>query len=139
MMSEVQFKCTCGACAVKAVGDPVMQVYCHCDDCQAAAGGPYVARSIYPKGQVEVVSGETRSWTYKTNTRTFCARCGVTLFSEPPGDRFTGCNAALFPAGAFKPTAHIQCQSAMVPVKDDLPHYRDWPPGVGGTGELVGW
>lgn len=129
----IQFQCPCGASTVEAAGEPAMQIYCHCDDCQAASGDPFVARALYPKGTVKIVAGETRSWIYKTNRRTFCANCGVTLTTEPKGDRLIACNASLYPAGAFKPTAHLQCQNAVIPLKDDLPHYRAW------SGDLISW
>jgi hypothetical protein len=42
-MKKTEIQCLCGAIKVQIKGDPVEQFYCHCDDCQAASGGPYGA------------------------------------------------------------------------------------------------
>jgi hypothetical protein len=47
--------------------------------------------------------------------------------------------ANLLPEGTFKPTFHIQCQHALRPVRDDLPHYKGYPAPFGGTDETVNW
>lgn len=45
----------------------------------------------------------------------------------------------LLPKGLFKPAFHIQCQHALLPVRDDLPHYKGFPPLFGGSDEQVPW
>jgi len=138
-LAEVQYRCACGACSVHAKGEALLSLYCHCDDCRASAGSPLVARALFPKASVKVVSGETRTWTYKTNARTFCATCGVILFSEPASGHGLGLNAALFPAGVFKPTMHVYCRFALAPVNDGLVHFSDVPKEYGGSGATVDW
>jgi hypothetical protein len=34
---------------------------------------------------------------------------------------------------------HLQCRFAVLPVKDDLPHYSDFPARFGGSDETVPW
>ena len=53
--------------------------------------------------------------------------------------RQIGIKANLFPAGVFKPTFHENCRYAVVPVEDELPHYKGYPAAFGGTDETVGW
>ncbi len=42
-MTKVQ--CRCGAVAVEISAEPIVQFYCHCDDCQAVHGGAYWIKS----------------------------------------------------------------------------------------------
>lgn len=137
--TDLRFQCACGNCSVHATGEALLSLYCHCDDCRVSAGSPMVARALFPKESVTVESGETRTWTYKTNARTFCADCGVILYSEPASGHGLGLNATLFPEGAFKPTMHVYCGFAVTPVKDNLVHFNDVPKEYGGSGETVDW
>jgi hypothetical protein len=59
------------------------------------------------------------------------------LFAEVPGYNFRGVNGAVFPAGAFAPGFHVQCRFAANPVADELPHFKDLPVRMGGSGELI--
>lgn len=134
-----EISCLCGDTKVAIDGEPVGQFYCHCDDCQAVFGAAYIGVSLYPKDTVRVTQGNPASWKYKTNTRYRCPQCGTFLFSDPPRAPFYGVKANLLPEGVFKPTAHIQCQYAVLPVVDDLPHYKAFPAAVGGSDEQVHW
>ena len=42
-MTTLTTTCRCGAVQLTMSGEPVVQLYCHCDDCRAAHGGAYVA------------------------------------------------------------------------------------------------
>ena len=137
-MAGFEFKCPCGACTVSVSGEPTAQLYCHCDDCQASAGAPFVARALYPPGSVTLQSGEVKGWTYKTQERFVCANCGVMLYSYPGGGKVEAVNASLLPEGVFQPQMHIQCKEAVMPVKDALPHFAGWGP-MAGDSEQVDW
>lgn len=50
-----------------------------------------------------------------------------------------GVSGYLLPADKFEPTFHNQCQYAVAPVKDDLPHFKGLPATFGGTDETVDW
>ncbi len=50
----------------------------------------------------------------------------------------TDVSAAVIPALPFKPALHVNYQETVLPMKDGLPKYRDFPPAFGGTGELIG-
>jgi hypothetical protein len=39
----------------------------------------------------------------------------------------------------LKPAFHTHCQHAVLPVKDDLPHFKNLPARFGGTDETVDW
>ena len=38
-------KCRCGAVELEISAEPIVQFYCHCDDCQAVHGGAYARNS----------------------------------------------------------------------------------------------
>jgi hypothetical protein len=43
--------------------------------------------------------------------------------------------ATLLPRGTFQPAFHMQCQHALLPVRDALPHDKGYPAMFGGTDE----
>jgi hypothetical protein len=136
MITTVQ--CSCGAVQMQLTGKPVMQYFCHCDDCQAVHGKAY-PMSLYPAPAVSVVRGDTAVFTLRTSPRTKCKQCGTYLFAEVPGNPVRGVNAELLPAGMFNPEFHIQCRYAAVPIQDDLPHYKGTPARFRGSDELMQW
>jgi hypothetical protein len=136
-MTEIQ--CRCGATHVELTGEPIAQFFCHCDDCQAVHGAAYVPVSMYPAAAVKVTRGEPSAWQLRSMPRRTCPECGTRIFAEPPGLGICGVSGALLPQGTFNPTFHIQCQFAVRPVRDDLPHFRGLPPQFGGSNERVDW
>jgi hypothetical protein len=78
-------------------------------------------------------------WRRKSNDRSRCAQCGTPLFAEIPGMGVRGVNGYLLPPERFVPAFHIQCQHAVRPVRDGLPHYKGFPGRFGGTDETVAW
>ena len=136
-MFETQ--CRCGAIGLRISGDPVLQLYCHCDDCQAAHGAAYVAAAIFPAQAIEAVRGKPTPMVVKTTQRMRCADCGAYLYSELPGVGMRSVSAYLLPRGSFKPQFHVQCAHAVLPVVDDLPHYRGFPAAFGGAETFVDW
>jgi hypothetical protein len=134
-------QCQCGAVKVEVEGEPVAQFYCHCDDCQSVHGAGYIPVMMFPATAVKIVQGELGDWMRKVTPRRTCRACGVRMFAEPLGGKMgvVGVLANLFPKGRFKPTFHCQCQHAMLPVRDGLPHYKGFPSMWGGSDEKVEW
>jgi len=135
----VQIRCWCGAVRAELSGEPVVQFYCHCDDCQTVHGAAYVGVALYPLDALRVTDGDLVASVYRTLPRERCARCATQLFAKVNGQPLVGVKANLLPAGKFQPSFHIRCRHAVLPVVDSLPHYRDVPPEFGGDGERVGW
>ena len=138
-MTTIDAKCRCGAIALKITGRPLVQLYCHCDDCQAAHGAAYVASAIYRASAVEGARGKPVPMVVKATPRMRCEDCGVYLFSEIASVGLRSVSAYLLPRGAFHPQFHVQCQHAILPVVDNLPHYKAFPAAFGGAEEFVGW
>jgi hypothetical protein len=138
-MAAIDTHCRCGAVALRLHGEPAVQLYCHCDDCQAAHDAAYVRAAVYPAAAVELLRGEPATWALKTTPRRRCADCGTHLFAELPQAGMRSVNAYLLPEGAFRPQFHVQCQYAALPVVDGLPHYKGFPAAFGGREEFVAW
>jgi hypothetical protein len=124
---------------LELTGDPIVQFFCHCDDCQAVHGAAYVPESVYPADAVRVVRGSPGMWRLKRNPRATCPTCGARLFIDVLSLGLRGVNGYLMPQGEFNATFHVQCQFAVNPVADALPHYKSRPARFGGTDETVDW
>lgn len=135
----VEISCTCGAVKLRLEGEPVDQFYCHCDDCQAATGSPYVAAAVYPASALIRVEGGTDVWTLRDMPRHRCRVCGTHMWVEVPGQNLIGVRGERLPPGRFRPAFHIHCRYARLPVADALPHYAGLPPQWGGSDERVAW
>jgi len=137
-VTDTYVRCACGAVQVQLAGEPMVQYFCHCDDCQTVHGKANPV-ALYPVSAATVTHGETDALTLKTTPRTRCSRCGTFLFAEVPGHPVRGLNAELLPLGRFKPQFHVHCRYAATPIEDDLPHYKDTPTSFRGSGELMSW
>jgi hypothetical protein len=138
-MTTIDAQCRCGAIGLKIQGRPAVQLYCHCDDCQAAHGAAYVPAAIYPSHSLEVVRGTPMAMVVKSTERMRCSACGTYLFAELPQVGMRSLSAYLLPKGAFEPQFHVQCRHAILPIVDRLPHYSGFPAAFGGAEEFVAW
>lgn len=132
-------RCNCGAVTLEIGAEPVAQIHCHCKDCQRAHGAAYVSSAIYPAGAVTVVSGTLVPFVLQRTKRLRCSVCGMHMFSEIESVNLRSVNAYALPEGEFRPQFHLQCQDAVHPVLDNLPHFKAFPASFGGSDELVGW
>lgn len=139
MSEPLTVRCRCGSVQLAIESAPLVQIFCHCDDCQAAHDAAYVAASIHPAGAVVVTQGALATKTVRATPRLACAACGTYLFSELAAPGLRSVNGFRLPPGAFQPQMHVQCQHAVRPVVDDLPHFKAFPPAFGGSDERVAW
>ena len=82
--------CTCGQLTATVEGEPSRISVCHCLDCQRRTGGVF---SMQARFALEDVTTRGEGVTYArvggsgaTMTKTFCPRCGVTVFYQNEGD-----------------------------------------------------
>jgi hypothetical protein len=136
-MTTTEIQCRCGSVRLALAGEPRAQLYCHCDDCQAVHGAAYVPAALYPADAVRVTAGAPKMWQLRTTPRASCPECGTRLFAESHGMRIV--NAYLLPAERRKPAMHIHCRFAVMPVRDELPHFKSVPAAFGGADDVVGW
>lgn len=86
-MSHRVAQCACGRVSLKAHGDPIKVIACHCDNCQKRTGSVFQVSCWFPTDKVDDISGETRTFNgleidgvgpgiaYR-----FCATCGSTVY-----------------------------------------------------------
>jgi hypothetical protein len=138
-MQPTTLTCRCGRVQLHLGEAPVAQFYCHCEDCRAVTGGAFAPLALFRSEAISLATKGTSTWTYKTLPRTRCVTCGTLLFGEPPGMGMRGVSGFLLPPAQFKPAFHIRCQHALMPVVDELPHFKDVPSAFGGSDETVDW
>jgi hypothetical protein len=132
--------CFCGAVEVEVTGSPEVMGYCHCDSCRSWSAGPVNAFTLWKPENVKVTKGrEFLSSFNKTpgSTRQFCSKCGGHVMTDHPGMGMTDVYAATIPSLAFKPGAHVSYAETVLPMKDGLPKFKDFPKEFGGSGEMA--
>jgi len=132
--------CFCGAVTIEVTGEPMTMGYCHCDSCRHWSAGPVSTYTIWSPGAVKVTKGAGNIGTYNKTEfsfRKFCKSCGGHLFSEHPSVEVTDVPASVIPGLPFKPDAHINYRETVLPMKDGLPKFKDFPEEAGGSGETM--
>jgi hypothetical protein len=79
--------CLCGAVQYVVSADPVFSGHCYCADCQKETGGGHLTIAAVPDATVKI-TGTTTTFSKPGGSgqrieRTFCPKCGSTLFSRP--------------------------------------------------------
>ncbi len=126
--SRVQGSCLCGDVRFSVQLPTLFCAHCHCTMCQRAHGAGYVTWFAIPVEGLRYASGEDRVVRYPSSdhgTRTFCSRCGSTLFCESKNhpDRVDIVLANMLGAIDREPAVHayFDNRAAWVVVGDDLP------------------
>ena len=81
----VSGSCFCGAVGFEVTLPSLISAHCHCSMCRRSHGAGYVTWFTLPKTQWRVTVGEgdlTRYQSSEHGTRSFCGRCGSSLFCE---------------------------------------------------------
>lgn len=135
----INIQCVCRAVTLALTGQPVAQVYCHCEDCRRASNEAYTWNAIYPSEAVALIDGALSVKIIRTTPRHQCSVCKTNMFTEIKSFGLRSLNARLMPRALFDPQCHIQCQDALAPVADGLPHFKAFPPFFGGSDDCVDW
>jgi len=83
----VRGSCLCGAVRFEAALPSRFCAHCHCSNCRRAHGAAFVTWVGFANEQLRIVAGADVAVAYRTDTdatRTFCGRCGSTLFYQGP-------------------------------------------------------
>ncbi len=132
--------CFCGAVAVEVSGAPEGMGYCHCHSCRSWSAGPVNAFTLWKPENVKVTKGADQLGTYEgseTSHRQYCKACGGHLMTVHPTFGLIDVYAATVPSVAFAPGLHVNYAETVLPMKDGLPKFRDFPAELGGSGELL--
>lgn len=139
-MATYEASCFCGNVKLTVTGDPAVMGYCHCSSCRHWSAGPVNAFTLWKPDAVKVTAGADSVGTYHltpNSLRKWCTECGGHLFTEHPRMGLTDVYAALLPRLAFKPAFHVNYAETVLPMRDGLPKFKDFPKEVGGSGETM--
>jgi len=132
--------CFCGAVTLEVSGSPEAMGYCHCRSCRSWSGGPVNAFSLWKPEAVKVTSGADHIATFtKTplSERKYCSKCGGHLMANHPPLGLMDVFYATLPTLDFKPAVHVNYAETVLPMRDGLPKFKDFPKEFGGSGEAV--
>ena len=133
-------ECFCGAVKIEVAGEPEGMGYCHCRSCRSWSGGPVNAFTLWKPETVKITAGKEHVATYnKTpiSDRKYCAKCGGHLMTAHPTLGVVDVFSATLPTLAFKPGLHINYAETVLPMKDGLPKFKDFPAAFGGSDEQM--
>ena len=142
-------RCFCGAVRIEVRGDPFLAGFCHCQDCRDWSNAPVTSFAMWSPEAVTITHGTEDIARYSRipeTPRAWCARCGshIGAFRDQYDPPHIAMLPHMLPTLPFVPTLHLFCNEAVIEVKDNLPKYRDLPPGIAkprtkidGSGELM--
>ena len=139
-MSKHTGECFCGAVGIEVSGDPAGMGYCHCRSCRSWSGGPVNAFTLWPPDMVKITRGADKIATYsrtELSERKYCSECGGHLMTNHPTLGVVDVFSATIPTVRFEPGLHINYAETVLPMKDGLPKFRDFPADFGGSGDMV--
>ena len=140
-MTKYIGKCYCDKIELEVTGDPETMMLCHCKGCRAWNAVPVSGVSLWKPENVKITKGSesVKSITkVKGFKRTFCKECGGHIFndhSETLGVINVYCS--ILENFNFKPVAHLNYESTILPIKDGLPKFNDFPEDIGGSGKII--
>ena len=133
-------ECFCGAVKIEVAGEPEGMGFCHCQSCRSWSGGPVNAFTLWKPENVKVSAGADAVATYnKTpgSSRKYCAKCGGHLMTDHPTLGVVDMFSATLPTLAFKLGLHINYAETVLPMKDGLPKFKDFPGAFGGSDQTM--
>lgn len=73
--------CCCGSSSIEVMGEPTLNGVCHCDNCKRRTGSAFGWQAYFREAQIVSTRGEfARHRIRDEQERSFCQRCGTTLF-----------------------------------------------------------
>ncbi|HEX4873645.1 MAG TPA: GFA family protein [Sphingorhabdus sp.] len=135
-----QGECFCGSVKIEVNGEPEGMGYCHCRSCRSWSGGPVNGFTLWKPENVRIIEGEADVATFaktEISERKYCTRCGGHLMTKHPGLGVVDVFSATLPSLNFQPGLHINYQETVLPIKDGLPKFRDFPGAFGGSDEQI--
>ena len=140
MADKYRGSCFCGAVEIEVTGEPAAMGYCHCRSCRHWSAGPVNAFTLWPPESVKITKGKDNLITYNktpVSYRKTCKTCGGHLMTDHPPLKLVDVYAAIIPDLKFKPGVHVNYQETVLPMKDGLPKFKDFPADFGGSGEML--
>ena len=142
MMPTHKGQCFCGAVRIEVTGPPQSMAYCHCESCRSWSGSPVHASTMWMADAVKVVTGAEQIRSFQKTPQSIshrqsCAKCGGHLMIYHPAFGMYDVMAATIPTLTFVPSVHVNYSETVLPIRDGLPKFRDFPREFGGSGEMA--
>jgi hypothetical protein len=129
--------CFCGAVQIEVSGEPEAMGYCHCQSCRSWSGGPVNAFSLWRPEAVRVRAGAEHIGMFQKTAANQRQRCGGHLMTNHPLFGLIDVSASTLPPLSFRPALHVNYAETVLPVRDGLPKFKDFPAEHGGSGEQM--
>lgn len=139
-MATHKGECFCGAVQIEVSGDPETCGYCHCGSCRSWSAAPINAFTLWKPDAVSVTSGAEFVATFEktpSSQRKYCVKCGGHLMTAHPSLGLIDVYAATIPTVQFKPQVHVNYSETVLPLRDGLPKFHDYPTDFGGSGKMI--
>jgi hypothetical protein len=140
MSDEYTGTCFCGAVEVKATGTPVAMGYCHCQSCRSWSAAPLNAFTLWKPEDVAITTGADNVGSFaktEQSHRQYCKTCGGHIMTRHPTFGLIDVYAATIPGLKFEPHLHVFYSESVLPMRDGLPKFKDFPADFGGSGETM--
>ena len=117
MSKEIEGGCFCGEVRYKVSGEPVLQLFCFCNDCRLILGtdgyaGYMINESDFVLAKGSPVKHEKISKEHRKVVRHFCGTCGSNLWGETEFGLISIAAGSLDDPSLFKPTKKAFVQDA---------------------------
>jgi hypothetical protein len=132
--------CFCGSVEIDVSGTPEGMGYCHCASCRAWSAGPVNAFSLWKPESVRITEGQDLIGGYAgvpNSVRRFCKNYGGHIMTDHPEWGVTDVFVAAIPSLVFEPGVHVNYAETVLPKRDGLPKFKDFPAEIRGSGEQV--
>ena len=138
MTESLFLQCLCGSVILQVNGQPEVKANCHCQSCRDFYGTSMLSATAWQAAQITVLSGKLVAFSHPTKqlSRTFCPRCGETVFgtnrlgmSVIPNSFIARATGGELPK-LMRPTLHLFYRERVIDIDDQLPKYLD---GWGGA------
>jgi hypothetical protein len=133
-------ECFCGAVRIEVSGESEGMGYCHCRSCRSWSAAPVNAFTLWKPDAVRITEGAEHVRMFQktaASQRQYCKRCGGHLMTNHPLLGLVDVYAATLPKLKFSPGLHINYAETVLPMRDGLPKFKDFPAQFGGSGEQM--
>ena len=140
-MEKYSGECFCGAVRVEVSGERAVMAVCHCKLCRGWSAAPVTGAALWSPENFKVTQGEDHLSSYakvEGHDRKWCTKCGGHVFVD---HSTTYGKIDVYPSilkdFEYQPAFHVNYASSILPIKDGLPKFADFPEALGGSGEMM--